>query len=167
MSAKRRRTMEDEDIAQELFLDSSSEGENMSHDSDSNQDKSQQDNTEWREKTQSGRGAPVIHRFTGGPSGIRHNAVPTTNKDSTPLNVFMLFFLEIIQLLVVETNRYYHQYLDSLNDGRSPLPDVTLKEMFSFLALILQMGHNIRDTLKVYWSTAEQFSMPFFGKTMK
>jgi hypothetical protein len=152
MSAKRRRTMEDKDIAQELFLDSSSEDENMPHDSDSdnNQGESQQDNTEWRENMQSGCGAPVIHRFTGGPSGIRHNAAPTINKDSTPLSIFMLFFLEIIQLLVVETNRYYHQYLDSLNDGRSPLPDVTLKEMFSFLALILQMGHDIRDTLKVY-----------------
>jgi hypothetical protein len=30
MSAKRRRTMEDEDIAQKLFLDSSSEDELMS-----------------------------------------------------------------------------------------------------------------------------------------
>jgi hypothetical protein len=47
----------------------------------------------------------------------------------------MLFFLEVIQLLVVETNRYNHQYLDSLNDRQSPLPDVTLKEMYSFLAL--------------------------------
>jgi hypothetical protein len=39
MSAKRRkrrrRTMEDKDITQELFLDSSSEDELMSHDSDS------------------------------------------------------------------------------------------------------------------------------------
>jgi hypothetical protein len=164
MSAKRRRTMEDEDVAQELLLDSSSEGENMSYDSD--QDESQQDNTEWRENMQSGHGAPVIQRFTGGSSGICHNAAPTINKDSTPLSVFMLFFLEIIQLLVVETNRYYHQYLESLNDRRSPLLDMTLKEMFSFLA-ILQMGHDIRDTPEAYWSTAEQFSMPFFGKTMK
>jgi hypothetical protein len=76
----------------------------------------------------------------------------------------MLFFLEIIQLLVVQTNRYYHQYLDSLNDGWSPLSDMTLKEMYSFLALILQTGHDIRDTLTVYWTTAEQFSMPSFGK---
>jgi hypothetical protein len=57
MSAKRRRTAEDKDIAQELFLDSSSEDEIMSHDNngesdnDSNQDESQQDNAEWRENT--------------------------------------------------------------------------------------------------------------------
>jgi hypothetical protein len=76
----------------------------------------------------------------------------------------MLFFLEIIQLLVVETNMYYHQYLDSLDDRWSPLPDVTLKEMYSFLVFILQMGHDVRDTLKAYWTTAEQFSMTFSGK---
>jgi hypothetical protein len=79
----------------------------------------------------------------------------------------MLFFLEIIQLLVVQTNRHYHQYLDSLNDRWSPLPDMTLKEMYSFSALILQKGQDIRNTLKAYWTTAEQFSTPFPGKTMK
>jgi hypothetical protein len=77
----------------------------------------------------------------------------------------MLFFLEIIHLLVVETNRYYHQYRDSLDDGQSPLPDLTVQEMYSLLALILQMQHDIRDTLKAYWTLAEQFSTPFFGKT--
>jgi hypothetical protein len=79
----------------------------------------------------------------------------------------MLFFLEIIKLLAVETNRYYHQCLDSLDDGWSPLPDMTLKEMYSFLALILQMEHDIRDIFKAYWTTAEQFSMPFFRKMIK
>jgi hypothetical protein len=88
---------------------------------------------------------------------------PTINEDSTPLSV-MLFFMEIIQLLVVQTNRYYYQYLDSLDDGWSPLPDMTLQEMYSFLVLILQMGHDVSDTLKVYWTKAEQFSMAFVGK---
>jgi hypothetical protein len=44
---------------------------------------------------------------------------------------------------------------------------VTLKEMFLFLAFILRMGHDIRDTLKAYWTTAEQLIMPFFRKMMK
>jgi hypothetical protein len=79
----------------------------------------------------------------------------------------MLFFVDIIQLLVVETNRYYCQYLDSLDERQSTLLDMTLQEMHSFLGIILQMGHDIKDTLKVYWRRAEQFSMPFYGKTMK
>jgi hypothetical protein len=56
------------------------------------------------------------------------------------MSVFMLFFLEIIQLLVVEAKRHYHQYLDTLDKGWSPLPDMTVQEMF--LAIILQMRHD-------------------------
>ena len=55
----------------------------------------------------------------------------------------MLFFFEIIQLLVEETNGYYHQYLDTLDEGRSPLPDVTVQEMCLFLTIIVHMGHEI------------------------
>ena len=55
----------------------------------------------------------------------------------------MLFFFEIIQLLVEETNGYYHQYLDTLDEGRSPLPDLTVQEMCLFLTIIVHMGHEI------------------------
>jgi hypothetical protein len=51
--------------------------------------------------------------------------------------------------------------------GWSPLPDVTIQEMYTFLAIIVQMVHDQKDRLKAYWSTAEQFSMPFAGKMMK
>jgi hypothetical protein len=179
MSARRKRTLEEEDIAQELFLDSDSDAHDSEdelwspdsvsdHDSDreSDRDGTRPGDAQWT-NTRSWRGAPIIHRFTGDPSGLRQSQAPTVNKHSTPLSVFMLFFLDIIQLLVVETNRYYRQYLDTLKKRRSPLPDVTMQEMYSFLAIILQMGHDIKDTLKAYWSTSEQFSTPFYGKTMK
>jgi hypothetical protein len=45
---------------------------------------------------------------------------------------------------VEDSNRYYYQYLDSLEDRPSSLPDVTDSEMFLFLGIIIQMGH-IRD----------------------
>jgi hypothetical protein len=48
-------------------------------------------------------------------------------------------------MLVVETNRYYHDYIDSLDNGPSPDPDVTEAEMFVFLALTIQLGHGVRD----------------------
>jgi hypothetical protein len=53
------------------------------------------------------------------------------NKDSIPVTLSLLLFVEVIQLLVVEINKYYNQYLDTLdNDGRcSQLPDVTIQEM--------------------------------------
>jgi len=55
---------------------------------------------------------------------------------SSPVSIFMLFFVEIIQLLMEETNRYRHQYLDTLDKGQSPLSDVTVQEMCLFLAII-------------------------------
>jgi len=61
---------------------------------------------------------------------------------------------------VEETNRYYHQYLDTLDKGRSQLPDVTVQEMCLFWAITVQMGHDQRDTVKDYWSTQEHTSQP-------
>jgi hypothetical protein len=36
-----------------------------------------------------------------------------------------------------------------------------------FLLIIVQLGHNQRDTLKVFWSTLEQYFTAFYGNTMK
>jgi len=48
----------------------------------------------------------VVHTFTGGPRGKRNSEAPHLNDSSSPLSVFLLYFAEIITLLVVETNRY-------------------------------------------------------------
>jgi hypothetical protein len=55
--------------------------------------------------------------------------------------------ITLIQLLEAETNKYYSQYSDTLdNDGRcSQLPGVTV-QMYVFLALLTQMGHDVRNT---------------------
>jgi hypothetical protein len=39
--------------------------------------------------------------------------------------------------------------------------------MCSFSAIILHKGHNQKEVLKAYWSTEEEFSVPFYGKIMK
>jgi len=65
------------------------------------------------------------------------------NKDSTPITAFLPFFLEMIQLLVAETNKHYLDLLDS--DGRcAQLPDMTEQEMNIFLTIIIQMGQFYR-----------------------
>jgi len=56
---------------------------------------------------------------------------------------------------VVETNLYYHEYIQRLDDGPSFEPDVTQAEMFVFLALTVQMGHAVRDKL-TNWATVDQ-----------
>jgi len=66
----------------------------------------------------------------------------------------------------VETNRYYHQFLDNFDDGPSPQCEVTEAEMFAFLAVTLQMGHTVQDRLEDYWMKVEQLRTPFYGQMM-
>jgi hypothetical protein len=48
-----------------------------------------------------------VHPFTGGPTTLRIQDTHHVNKDSIPITVF-LSFMEVIQMLVAETNKYYN-----------------------------------------------------------
>jgi len=82
----------------------------------------------------------------GPPNGKSSEAAHIT-RESIPLSVLLLFFVEIVTLLVVETNCYYHQFLDNFEGGPSPQREVTEAEMFAFLALTLQMRHTVQNRL--------------------
>jgi hypothetical protein len=102
----------------------------------------------------------VVHTFTGDPTGKSSEAKHIT-RDLSPLCVLLLFFAEIITVLLVESNWYYQDYFDSSTDVKfSPKPDVTETKMFVFLALTLQMGHSPLGRL-------EQLHVPFYSKMMK
>jgi len=107
----------------------------------------------------------VVHTFTGAPNRKSREAAHVTS-ESTPLSVLLLSFMEIITLLVVETNCYYHQFLENSDDGHSPEREVTEAEMFAFLALTLQMGHTVHGKLEEYWTKIEQLRTPFYGQKM-
>jgi len=109
----------------------------------------------------------VAHTYTGGSGGKKDNEASHINGSSSPLSVFLLYFAEIITLLVVETSCHYHDYIDRLDNGPSPDPDITEAEMFVFLALTIQMGHGIRDKLTDYWATVDQLYTPFYSTMMK
>ena len=93
----------------------------------------------------------VVHTFTGAPNGKSREAAHVMS-ESTPLSVLLLFFAEIITLLVVEMNRYYHQFLENSDSGHSTKHEVTETEMFAFLALTLRMGHTFQGRLEDYWT---------------
>jgi hypothetical protein len=63
---------------------------------------------------------PHVHQYTGGNRGKKQNEVPRINKDSSPFSIFMLYFASVIDLLVTETNRYNHQYLDRRDENTNP-----------------------------------------------
>ena len=48
----------------------------------------------------------------------------------------------------------------------SPQREVTEAEMFSFLALTLQMGHTVQDRMEECWMKMEELGTPFYGQTM-
>jgi len=64
--------------------------------------------------------------------------------------VFILYFMELVTLLAVETNRYNHWCKDSLHEGPLPQPHVNEAEMSVYLAITLQMGHCLCDQVTNY-----------------
>jgi hypothetical protein len=54
----------------------------------------------------------VVHTYTGSLRGKNDNEAFHINDGSSLLSVILLYFAEIITLLVVETNRYYYDYVD-------------------------------------------------------
>ena len=79
-----------------------------------------------------------IHDFTGLPHGIKQSAVPNISPESSPLTIFFLFFRQIFVILLRETNRYFHQYVASLDEAdiTAQQPDITMEEMYRFFAMI-------------------------------
>ena len=105
-----------------------------------------------------------IHRFAGSAKGVKKSEAPHINKDSSPLSVLMLFFTEIFHMLVEQTNVYYQQHLHRQAGSSRRLPDITLPDT-TFVALALQMGHELKDTHDC-WSRLRQLHNPFYGQTM-
>ena len=65
-----------------------------------------------------------IHPFVGPARGVKKTDNPHIKKDSSPLSVFMLFFIQIFHLLVEQTNIYYQQHLDGQAGPSRWLPDI-------------------------------------------
>jgi hypothetical protein len=105
-----------------------------------------------------------IHPFVGPAKGLKNSEALHINKDSSPLAVLMLFFTEIFQLLVEQTNLYYQQHLDRQAGPSRRLPDITLPDIMTFTALALQIGHVMKDTLHDYWSRLKTDSNSVFRR---
>jgi len=132
---------------------------------------SEEDNTEETEvmfRTRRAEDSSKVFDFTGPPSGVNRSAAPDINAESSPLSLFTLIFRQIFQLILEETNRYFHQYTASKNKASTSAqsPDVTIGEIYTFFAIIIQMGHDQHGSLKDYWSREEQYCTPFYSNVM-
>jgi hypothetical protein len=65
--------------------------------------------------------------------------VPHINDGSAvELSTASLHFAEVITMLVVKPNQQCHYYIDTPDDGPSPVSDMNEYEIFLFLALTIQ-----------------------------
>jgi len=53
-------------------------------------------------------GILAVSILSVGPCGLRIQEVPHMSRDFTPITICLLFFVEVVQLLVAE-NKYYSQ----------------------------------------------------------
>ena len=105
-------------------------------------------------------------------SGVAGICVPLASNVS-PLQCFELFFSDdIVQCIVVETNRYANKCLhDTLNSGVGSNARITVwcdvceKEVRHFIALILAMGIISKPELKLYWTRDYILQTPIFHET--
>ena len=136
--------------------------------SSSSENEDNAEETEVMFRTRRAEDSSKVFDFTGPPSGVSRLAAPDINAESSPLSLFMLFFRQIFQLILEETNRYFHQYTASKNTASTSAqsPDVTIGEIYTFFAIIIQMGHDERGSLKDYWSREEQYCTPFYSNVM-
>jgi hypothetical protein len=72
--------------------------------------------------------------FTGPPNGINQSAASDINAQSSPFSIFILFFRQVFQIILTETNPYFHQYMSSRPTGSTSAqpPDITIEEMYKF-----------------------------------
>ena len=106
--------------------------------------------------------------FSGPPNGIKRSAAPDINAESSPLSIFILFFRQAFQIILTETNCYFHQYMSSrttISTSAQP-PGITIEEMYTFFGLIIQMGHDQHHSLKDYCSREEHHCTPLYSNVM-
>jgi len=77
--------------------------------SSSSEDEDNTEKTELMFRTRRAKDSSNVFDFTWPPSGVNRSVAPDINAESSPLSIFMLFCRQIFQLLLEETNRYFHQ----------------------------------------------------------
>uniref|UniRef100_A0A3Q1EFJ1 PiggyBac transposable element-derived protein domain-containing protein n=1 Tax=Acanthochromis polyacanthus TaxID=80966 RepID=A0A3Q1EFJ1_9TELE len=112
--------------------------------------------------------SPQAAHACGDPVGYRGDRDLT---NSEPIDFLSLFMDgEFWSLLINETNRYAHQFLEKeelkLNFRFHDWYDVTVPEMKAFMALHLCMGLVDKSEIEDYWDGFWPTSTPGFGKVM-
>lgn len=115
---------------------------------------------------------PDVHDFADPAAGVQPEFPCTAT--SPVLKFFTAFFdLEVMQYLVQEINNYRavcciwtdtHHLREASN--MKSWSDVTVEELYVWLALTMLMPHIRKHVLQEYWIVDDMVSTPLFGKYM-
>ena len=109
---------------------------------------------------------PDINNFDDTNSGVTDRFMVADHADE--YEYFIKFFdIDIINLIVEETNRYYN--FCNRENNVIPRPrwmNTTADEMYVFLALVLLMPQVQKSTISEYWSKNPMITTDFFTKYM-
>lgn len=111
---------------------------------------------------------PIRFQYSVQNAGIQVNDLDLSN----PYKIFRQFLTdEILDIIVVETNRYALQYISSHQlRPRSLLKkwsDTNRDEIKKFIAILMIMGIVHLPKLRLYWSSTEKFGSVLVQKIMK
>ncbi len=138
---------------------SSSSTESDDENEETNQGTSHATSSEWKSDFSMG----TKFRFTG-ISGLQ---IPIEERPISFANIFeQMIDKKVIQLMVLETNRYAHQVIDNSNLARTSRmkkwTDTNEEEMRKFIAIIFITGIIKFPTIEDYWKLDSIFFHPIF-----
>ena len=126
----------DPDEIEEVWMDEELEDrdevvESNVHSSTSSEDEDDAEETEVAFRATRAGDSSNFLNFTGPPNGINRSDI---NAESSPFSIFIVFFRQVFQIILTETNCYFHQYMSSRTTGSTSAqpPDVTVEEMYTF-----------------------------------
>jgi hypothetical protein len=114
------------------------------------------DDLEWRHQLPSDKAD--VHQFVGEQSWLNKTATRNVTTNLEPRDFFLLYFQTILAVTVQESNRYMQQDAQARNK-----PDITYSQqvsikdlrVYAFLAVIVQMGHDHKTSMKLYCTKDE------------
>ena len=100
----------DPDEIEEVLMDEESEDRDEAvqssvHSSSSSEDEDDAEETEVAFRATRAGDSSNFLNFTGPPNGVNRSAASDINADSSTFSIFILFFKQVFQITLIETNR--------------------------------------------------------------
>ena len=115
-------------------------------------------NREWIQ----GDFSPSLYSFDFSQSGINWRL--SYNQLRNPVNFFQIFFDQnLMETIMRQTNMYQPQNPQSSSSHMASWVDVSVSELYVFLAITILMSQVKKHKIREYWSTDPLIETPIFG----